>query len=200
MGLAFCKGDQEVLKKEITYKDLDGNSVTDTFYFNLSKRELAEMQLMAGGSLADQLQEIVKSNDTALIIQNFKMILEKSFGVRAEDNKRFIKDPELFKAFSETDAYDELFMEILTNATFAAEFINGVMPKELVDQVAGLTPDEINALVETKLAETRQPDMAMAVSREVETVPTAFGELSQRQLTEMPREELEALVRRAQQQ
>lgn len=43
-------------KKTITYTDYDGNERTEDFYFNLTKAEIAEMELSAEGGF-DKLIE-----------------------------------------------------------------------------------------------------------------------------------------------
>ena len=40
-----------MLKRNITYEDFDGNTVTEAFYFNLSKAELMEMEFTRAGGL-----------------------------------------------------------------------------------------------------------------------------------------------------
>ena len=60
----------------------------------------------------------------------------KAYGEKTPDGKRFTKSEELSTAFSQTPAYDQLFMEIFTNTDVALEFINGLMPAELVKHVA----------------------------------------------------------------
>ena len=60
-----------------------------------------------------------------------KEIILKAYGVKSEDGKRFIKSEELSIAFSQTEAYSNLYMELCTNAAKAAEFVNGIMPAGL---------------------------------------------------------------------
>jgi hypothetical protein len=123
-----------MLKKTITFPDLDGNPVTEDFYFNLTKSELAEMELVTKGGMKAQLEEIIASNDGGRIIAVFRNLLAKSYGKKSDDNRRFIKSPELWEEFSQTNAYDVLFMELVTNATSGAEFVNAIMPADLVAQ------------------------------------------------------------------
>ena len=40
-----------------------------------------------------------------------------------------MKSPDLSKAFSETEAYNILYMRLATDDQFAAEFVKGVLPK-----------------------------------------------------------------------
>lgn len=124
-----------MLKKTITYKDLDGNTVTEDFYFNLSKAEIAEMELSMDGGMSAHLQRIVEEKNGAHIIETFKDIIRRSYGRRSEDGKSFLKKPEYFEAFVTTDAYSELFMEIVTDADAAAKFVVGIVPADLSESM-----------------------------------------------------------------
>lgn len=129
-----------MLKKTITYEDFDGNSVTETFYFNLTKAELVELEIGAGqDGLAKKLQAIVDSNDGMEIIENFKRIILLAYGKKSSDGKRFMKSPEITAEFVSTNAYSELFMELATNAEAASAFMRGVVPAGLMENSNQLT-------------------------------------------------------------
>ncbi len=117
--------------KTITYTDFNDVERTETFYFNLSKAEIAEMQLTTDGGLTEKLQKIIDSKDQAEIFKMFKYLILKAYGEKSPDGKRFIKSEELSEAFSQTAAYDEFFMEIGTNSDAAQAFVNGIIPKDL---------------------------------------------------------------------
>lgn len=123
-----------MLKKTITYEDYDGNTHTEDFYFNLSKAELIEIEASVPGGVAAKLEKIAKDKNGTEIINTFKDIILKSYGIKSEDGKRFIKSEEISKAFEETEAYSELFYELAVDADKAAAFINGIMPKKLIDE------------------------------------------------------------------
>ncbi len=123
-----------MLKKTITYKDLDGNPVTEDFYFNLSKSEITKMELAKGeGGLSGHLKRVVASNDGAAIMATFEDILSKAYGLRGADNKQFEKSPEISKKFMQTGAYDELFMELVTDADASSLFIRSIVPVDLTE-------------------------------------------------------------------
>jgi hypothetical protein len=122
-------------KKVIEYTDYDGNQRKETFYFNFSKAELSEMEMSAVGGFANQIQKIVDEHDNKRIIELFKDIILKSYGEKSADGKHFVKSPELSTAFSQTEAYSELFMELSSNTDSANAFINGIIP-----QIATLPP------------------------------------------------------------
>lgn len=130
-----------MLKKNIKYVDYDGNNRAEDFYFNLNKAEVIELQLGTVGGLTKTLEKIVQEKDTSRIIEYFKTIILKAYGEKSADGRRFIKSQELRDAFEQTEAYSELFMELASDAKMAAEFINGVLPKEAVDAIGVETTD-----------------------------------------------------------
>lgn len=130
-----------MLKKNIKYVDYDGNKRTEDFYFNLNKAEVIELQLGTVGGLTKTLEKIVQEKDASRIIEYFKTLILKAYGEKSADGRRFIKSQELRDAFEQTEAYSELFMELASNAQMAAEFVNGVLPKEAVDAIGVEKPD-----------------------------------------------------------
>lgn len=128
-----------MIKKTITYTDYDGNSRTEDFYFNLSKPELMEMDFSASGGMEKMIKKIIDTQDTQKIIEVFKDIILRSYGEKSPDGKRFIKVRDghsLSEEFAQTEAYSELFMELATNDKAASEFINGVIPQSLAEEIA----------------------------------------------------------------
>ena len=125
-----------MLKKTITYHDYNGVEYTQDFYFNLSKAEIMEMELGTTGGLAEMIQKIVAAQDAPSIIKVFKDLILKSYGEKSADGKSFIKSDEISTAFSQTEAYSELFMELATNAEAAAAFVNGIVPAEMAKEAA----------------------------------------------------------------
>ena len=125
-----------MLKKTIKYTDYNGVERTEDFWFNLSKAEIMEMELSTTGGLAELIQKIVKEQDAPAIIKIFKDLVLKSYGEKSPDGKRFIKSEEISLAFSQTEAYSNLFMELATNAEEAAKFINGIVPADLAKEAA----------------------------------------------------------------
>lgn len=129
-----------MLKKSITYKDLDGNDVTDDFFFNLSKAEIAEMELSKRGGLGAYLQEIIQAEDGGQIIDTFKEIICKAVGRRHEDGRQFVKNQEIVNEFLNSDAYSVLFMELVTDAEASSQFIRSIVPHEMSEAIAAGQP------------------------------------------------------------
>lgn len=118
-----------MIKKTITYTDYDGNQRTEDFYFNLTKAETIEMSHSVDGGLVKYLQNIISAQDNKQIVAIFKDLVLRSYGEKSPDGRRFIKNDEVRDAFSQTEAYSEIFMELCEDAGKAAEFVNAVIPK-----------------------------------------------------------------------
>ena len=127
-----------MLKKTITYTDYNGVERTEDFYFNLSKAEIAEMELEIPGGMAANLKQITEAKDTPSLIKIFKNLILRSYGVKSSDGERFIKNQQVREEFEQSEAYSELFMELATNADSAAEFVNGIIPADLANKVKEL--------------------------------------------------------------
>lgn len=132
--------------KKITYVDYNGVERKETFYFNLSKAELLEMEMGTNGGYENFLKRIIETKDQAKLTQIFKEIILRSYGIKSDDGKRFIKNPMIVEEFTQTEAYSELFTELATNTESATAFINGIMPQALI---AELNKEEVRK----KLAE-----------------------------------------------
>ena len=120
-----------MLKKTITYVDYNGNERVEDFYFNLTKAEATEMELSVEGGLTKKLEDIVNSQNNREIIALFKEIILKAYGEKSQDGKRFIKSEELSEAFSQTEAFSELFMELALDGKASADFVNGILPANI---------------------------------------------------------------------
>ena len=116
-----------MFKKTITYEDYNGVERTENFYFNLSKAEILEMEMCTAGGYAEMIQRIIDAKDQISIINIFKELILKAYGVKSEDGKRFIKSKDISDSFAQTEAYSILFMELATNDNAAAEFVNNII-------------------------------------------------------------------------
>lgn len=142
-----------MLKKQITYTDYNGVERTEDFYFNLNKAELTEMELSTSGGMSTLLTDIVNSQNVEQMVVIFKKIIMKSYGQKSDDGRRFFKSEEARNEFEQTEAYSELFVELLTNTDSAVQFINGIMPASFNE----VTPAEAEKVLQLKLPESPKP-------------------------------------------
>lgn len=134
-----------MLKKTIKFVDFDGNEREESHYFNLTKAELTEMELSTNGGLTKMIEKIVETRDGSRIIAIFKDLILKSYGEKSLDGRRFVKSKELSEEFSQTGAYDALFMELATDADKASDFIKGIIPAD-IDMSQAQLPENLKVV------------------------------------------------------
>lgn len=151
-----------MLKKTISFEDFDGNPVTEDWYFNLTKAELAEMVLThEGGDLRTYLQEIVKAENAVEVLSTFRKIISMAVGQRSEDGRRFIKKPEITADFMESNAYSELFMELMQdNGASLAEFLKAIIPSDLAETVDEVSLPDDREYTDDELLEMSDSEFA----------------------------------------
>lgn len=127
-----------MISEVITYTNLDGKVVQETYHFGLDKAELAEMKIRhegpGKGTLEEYLDRIVKEEDNNKILDNFKAILFASVGIRVDDYVK--KDERIRDRFVGSGAYEATFMKMLGDAHYAAHIINGIVPADMAEAVA----------------------------------------------------------------
>ena len=135
-----------MVKKTITYEDFDGNTRTEDFFFNLTKAELTNMFASVDGGLQAKLQKIIQTQSIPELMETFRDILKRSYGEKSPDGRRFMKSDEIFENFEQTEAYSILFMELLSDTKKASDFIQGIIPKDLVDEAKKQNGGELVSL------------------------------------------------------
>lgn len=127
-----------MLKKTIKFKDLEGNDHEKDFYFHLKKDLLVELEIVNEGGFKNHLMGIIASQNGRAIMDAFKEIIAMSYGEKSSDGLSFLQSKERSEWFMGTDAYSNFFFELVTSATFASDFINGIMPSDLEQEAAKL--------------------------------------------------------------
>ncbi len=146
-----------MIKETVTYTDYNGAIRTEDFYFNLSKIDVFKM-ISEGGDIQKRASEIqalaeqIEKNDTEktrmdAITKTFEFVsdlVSRSYGQKSEDGRRFIKNPQLTAEFTESEAYGELVMSLMTDETgkFMA-FVRGILPHDIASAIPeNMTPEE----------------------------------------------------------
>lgn len=120
-----------MIAKTIKFTDLDGEQREETHYFNLTETELLEWEFSKNGGMSELLKKIAQEQDTNKIVGFIQDIILKAYGEKAADGKHFNKSKKIRKKFKNSLAYNALFMELATDATKAADFVNGIIPTKI---------------------------------------------------------------------
>ena len=138
-----------MIKKTVNYLDFDGNERTEVLYFNLTKTELVEIAM----DLPDGLSETVGNDPTKIdettavskvleslgnkgVLEFIKKLVLKSYGIKSPDGRRFEKSEEISREFSQTLAFDNVIMELMSGDQAAVNFMNNLIPSDLINKAA----------------------------------------------------------------
>lgn len=119
-----------MLKKTVTYTDFDDNVRTEDFFFNLTEQEIAEMELSTEGGLGNFINKAVAAKSQVELIELFKKLILAAYGVKSADGRRFVKNDAVREDFMSTQAFSDIYMELVQDADKASAFFNGIVPKE----------------------------------------------------------------------
>lgn len=131
-----------MLKKEITYETFDGETVTDTFYFNMTEAELIELQMGGSEAMDERLRRLIKTRNNADLFAMFKEIITVSVGEKSEDGRRFTKNEDIREAFVNSAAYSELFVELFTDVDKLTAFLVGILPRKFANDIEAIDPEK----------------------------------------------------------
>lgn len=122
--------------KELSYKNYDGETCTETFWFHLNEVEIVDLEVGVDpkGILA-YLEKIQKAKDKAGAINFIKKLIRNSYGIKSDDGRLFLKRERDWEEFEASAAYPALFMTIMSSEIEMEAFINGIVPAEVRSQI-----------------------------------------------------------------
>lgn len=164
-----------VLTLPIPFEDFDGVQKTETHEFMLTKAELMELKFSVAGGIDKMLEQIVATEDTTRIVETFKLIVNKAYGVRSEDGRRFMKTPELLEEFTQSACYHQLLFNLMTDAEFAASFTQQILPKDLAEAAMAQAQQDV---------QLPERDATTEIGREGDTIVVKDPEPPMREYTQ----------------
>lgn len=125
-----------MLKKTISFTDYNGNQRSKDYWFNMNRAELAEMELREKQGMEAMLTQMVEEDDRDKMVTFFKNLIQMSIGEKSEDGMYFFKSEECTRKFVSSEAYTELWMELISDAGAAVAFVNGIIPQGMAEAIA----------------------------------------------------------------
>lgn len=117
-----------MFKHTVKYVDFDGNNREEDLYFHLSPAEMTQFEYSVKGGMKNFLEKAIKDQDGPTMMKFFVRMVEMAYGRKTNDGRRFEKSQEIYDDFSQTNAYNALFMQLVTDEAFAQKFVNAVFP------------------------------------------------------------------------
>lgn len=135
-----------MIKKTFTWTDYNGNERKEDHYFHLTQAEITRLEYSTVGGLEAMMNKIISSQDLPALSKIFEDIIQISYGEKSPDGREFVKvrnGERLVDRFMQTEAYSQLYMELATDSKAAADFVNGILPKEFKDLEVEDTVEEL---------------------------------------------------------
>lgn len=130
-----------MFKKQITYTDFNGTERKEDFYFHMSVQEATRLQAKHNGQPLDiYAKNLAANQNVEEMIKFIEEIMLTSYGKKSDDGKSFVKSPAIRTEFEYSQAYAELFEELLTVPETAEKFAKGVatQTKDMVRPVGAI--------------------------------------------------------------
>ena len=125
-----------MLQKKFKFVDYEGNEREETHYFNLNKAETIQWMTTTGEYTLDKvLLRISTEKNGKNIMEIFEDLIRRSYGVKSLDGRRFEKSDEIWESFYQTEAYSDLFTELVTDGKKAADFVKSILPNDIASEV-----------------------------------------------------------------
>lgn len=125
--------------------DFEGNSFDVTYDFFMSKADLLKINFLDLTGLDALLKRLIDSNKGSEIMDLVDTIIMTSVGKESLDHKRFLQDESIKKDFRESEAYSQLFEELIFDSQKASEFINAIIPEKVKQDIARKQAEEAEA-------------------------------------------------------
>ena len=119
-------------KLTVQYQNFDGDLETEDLYFHLNIKELQEMENW-DVPLTKRIAKLTKTEDGKEAFELMRDIVEAAYGERSADGKRFVKNPEVLKNFTQGLAYDEVIISFIDGTTDLGKFVEGLLPKKVFE-------------------------------------------------------------------
>lgn len=127
----------------ITYKGYDDAIYTEDFCFNISRAELIKMNYSVSGGMEGLLKRICQEKDNVKLYKLFEDLIDKAYGRKSLDGKRFEKSPEILQEFKQSEAYSEFIVKLMQDPKYAVKAVQGMLPASDVsdEELARVTAD-----------------------------------------------------------
>lgn len=125
-----------MITKKVVYEDYLGNKREEELFFHMTDHELTMFVTTEGGYTLDKVMErLVRDRNVKNLLKIIEEIIDKSYGCPSPDGRRFEKSPEILANFKQTEAYSQVFMELMGDEMAAVNFIKGIVSKNTLKKM-----------------------------------------------------------------
>lgn len=111
-----------MFKHSVEYVDFNGSDRKEDLYFHLSLPEVTRLEAEIGMGLEDYIKGLTTNQELNTLLAFLERMLLSSYGQKTSDGKSFIKSQVIREAFEYSQAYAEIFEQVLSNPDLARKF------------------------------------------------------------------------------
>lgn len=132
-----------MFKHNVDYVDFNGKQRNEDLYFHLSMPEVTRLEAEIGKPLDQHIKELTDKEDMKSLLDFLEKMVLNSYGQKTSDGKSFHKSKGLRDEFENSQAYAEVFEQLLMSPDLARKFGENVADngKNKKNQV---TPQVVN--------------------------------------------------------
>lgn len=134
-----------MIKKTIQYIDLYGKNQEETHYFNLTKAEIAKLQVKGDGTFIDNLKKAAENGKVEQLFDFFHDLVRDSYGEKSEDGRRFVKTKEAQEEFESSIAFSELLTNLILDPKELSTFTRGILPPDWAANIQDIQVTGVDA-------------------------------------------------------
>lgn len=120
-----------MLAREFIYKDYNGKERKETWYFHLTRADLLERELGNFGGMDELMKRLVREDKPKEIVAMFKELILSSVGKKTPDGSRFIRSQQIQDDFYSSEAYSQLFCEVVMDASKLREWLLATVDEDV---------------------------------------------------------------------
>lgn len=111
-----------MFKHKVKYVDFNGTDREEELYFHLSLPEVTRIEAEIGRPIDVHVKDLVANQKLSELLAFLEKMMLSSYGHKTSDGRSFKKTEEIRNEFEYSQAYAELFEEMLTNPSLAEKF------------------------------------------------------------------------------
>lgn len=120
-----------MFEREFVCEGINGKEYKEAWCFYLSKADMVEINYSTYFGLDEMMKRLIDSHNGKEIMGLVRTIILKSVGRPSADGRRFIRNDEIRNEFESSDAYSQLFTELVTTPDKLLDFIASALPVEM---------------------------------------------------------------------
>lgn len=142
-----------MFKHTVEYVDFNGSQRKEDLYFHLSLPEVTRLEAEIGKPLEEHIKELTTNQKLNDLLAFLERMMLNSYGQKTSDGKSFHKSKDIRDAFEYSNAYAEVFEQMMTDPDLARKFgenvadngktkKNQIAPKVVENDFKGLSKEE----------------------------------------------------------